>query len=44
VAVHFVEPRPEDEVLGDMARLIGGEAVKRIASLVWRIAFGEAPL
>lgn len=40
-AMYFVDPRPEEEVLKDMSELVGSEEAKRIASLVWRIAFGE---
>jgi len=41
-AMYFVDPRPEEEVLRDMERLLGSrENVERIVALVWRIAFGE---
>ena len=40
-AMYFVDPRPEEEVLKDMEELVGREVAERIASLVWRIAFGE---
>ena len=40
-AIYFVEPRPEEEVLHDMKELVGREMAEEIASLVWRIAFGE---
>ncbi len=40
-AMYFVESRPEEEVLRDMKELVGGEMAERIASLVWRIAYGE---
>jgi len=40
-ALYFVDPRPEQEVMQDIAELIGRGESARIASLVWRIAFGE---
>ena len=40
-ALYFVEPRPKEEVMSAMEELVGGETAERIASLVWRIAFGE---
>ncbi len=40
-AMYMVDPRPEKEVFKDMEELVGGEMAERIASLVWRIAFGE---
>ena len=40
-ALYFVEPRPEEEVFREMAGLVGPEEAEGIASLVWRIAFGE---
>ena len=40
-ALYFVEPRPEEEVMSAMEALVGKETAERIASLVWRIAFGE---
>ncbi|PUA33387.1 MAG: hypothetical protein B7O98_02895 [Zestosphaera tikiterensis] len=40
-AMYFVDPRPEEEILKDMAELVGLEESKKIASLVWKIAFGE---
>jgi hypothetical protein len=39
--IYFVDPRPEGEVFEDMARLVGREEALRIASLVWRVAYGE---
>jgi len=39
--MYMVDPRPEEEVLRDMVRLVGEEEAERIASLVWRIAYGE---
>jgi len=40
-AMYFVDPRPEEEVMRDMEELVGRESTERIASLVWKIAFGE---
>ena len=40
-AMYMVDPRPEEEVLRDMEKLVGREEAERIASLVWRIAYGE---
>ena len=40
-AIYMVDPRPEEEVLKDMAGLVGWEMAERIASLVWKIAYGE---
>ena len=41
-AKYMVDPRPEEEVLEEIARAVGSrEVAERIASLVWRIAFGE---
>ncbi len=40
-ALYFAEYRPEEEVLRDMEGLVGGEMAERIASLSWRIAYGE---
>lgn len=40
-ALYMVDSRPEDEVFRDMVELVGREMAERIASLAWRIAFGE---
>ena len=40
-AMYMVDARPEEEVFKDMVELVGGEMADRIASLVWRIVFGE---
>ena len=40
-AMYMVDPRPEEEVFKDIVELVGGEMAERIASLVWRIVFGE---
>ena len=40
-AMYFVDPRPEEEVFRDMEALVGRGEAEAIASLVWRIAFGE---
>ena len=40
-AMYFVDPRPEEEVFGDMVELVGREMAEGIAALVWRIALGE---
>jgi hypothetical protein len=40
--IYFVAEKPEEEVFEDMVMLTGSrEEAERIASLVWRIAFGE---
>jgi len=39
--MYMVDPRPEDEVFRDMVELVGREEAERIASLVWRIVYGE---
>jgi hypothetical protein len=40
--LYMVDGRPEEEVLEDMVELVGSrEEAERIASLVWRIAYGE---
>jgi len=41
VAIYFVEPRPEEEVFEEMTRLVTREEAERIASLVWKIVYGE---
>lgn len=41
-AIYFVDPRPEEEVFKDMVELLGSkDEAERIASLVWKIAYGE---
>ncbi|MEM1610311.1 MAG: hypothetical protein QXQ57_01530 [Sulfolobales archaeon] len=40
-AIYFADPRPEEEVMGIMTDLVGKDEAEAIASLVWRIAFGE---
>lgn len=40
-AIYFADKRPDDEVLRDMEELVGKDEAERIASLIWRIAFGE---
>ncbi len=40
-AMYFVDPRPEEDVFRDMETLVGRDEAEEIASLVWRIAFGE---
>ncbi len=39
--IYMLDPRPEEEVLEDMEKLVGREEAERIASLVWKICFGE---
>jgi hypothetical protein len=40
--IYFVAEKPEEEVFEEMVMLTGSrEEAERIASLVWRIAFGE---
>ncbi|MEM4969644.1 MAG: hypothetical protein QXE01_00155 [Sulfolobales archaeon] len=40
-AIYFADPRPEEDVMRIMADLVGMDEAEAIASLVWRIAFGE---
>lgn len=40
-AMYFADECSEEEVFKDMVKLVGREEAERIASLVWRIAFGE---
>ncbi len=40
-AMYFVDPRPEEDVFRDMETMVGRDEAEEIASLVWRIAFGE---
>ena len=40
-AMYMVDQRSEEDVMRDMERLVGRGEAERIASLVWRIAFGE---
>jgi hypothetical protein len=41
-AMYMVDPRPEEDVLKDMIKLIGSrEEAERLASLAWRIVHGE---
>ena len=40
-ALYMLSPEPEETVLEEMSRLVGGEKAEKIAAFVWRLCMGE---
>ena len=40
-AIYMLSPEPEETVLEEMSRLVGGKEAERVAAFVWRLCMGE---